>query len=42
MISATRVVASTIGALVGLVGIEHDIGETLQGNIAPDGMMILS
>jgi len=31
-----------MGALAGLAGIEHGIGETLQGNIAPDGMMILS
>ena len=42
MISATRVLISTMGALAGLAGIEHGIGETLQGNIAPDGMMILS
>jgi len=27
---------------VGLLGIEHGIGEVLQGNIAPDGIMILS
>jgi hypothetical protein len=34
--------ASTFGVLAGLAGIEHGIGETLQGNVAPDGMMILS
>ena len=42
MRSATKVTVSTFGALAGLAGIEHGIGETLQGNIAPDGMMILS
>lgn len=42
MRNATRVMVSTFGALVGLIGIEHGIGETLQGNIAPDGLMILS
>jgi hypothetical protein len=40
--SATRVVVSTFGAIAGLAGIEHGIGEILQGNIAPEGMMILS
>ena len=34
--------ASTFGALTALAGIEHGIGETLQGNVAPKGMMILS
>jgi hypothetical protein len=42
MKNATRVTTSTIGALVGLAGIEHGIGEIFQGNSAPDGMMILS
>ena len=42
MRNATRVMVSTFGALVGLIGIEHGIGETLQGNVAPDGLMILS
>lgn len=40
--SATRVTVSTFGALAGLAGIEHGIGEVLQGNEAPDGLMILS
>src|SRR5512136_1917553 len=40
--NATRVMVSTFGAFVGLIGIEHGIGEALQGNIAPDGLMILS
>jgi hypothetical protein len=42
MKSATRVVVSTLGALAGLMGIEHGIGETLQGNVAPDGTVISS
>ncbi|MCK4472073.1 MAG: hypothetical protein KAW49_09845 [Anaerolineae bacterium] len=42
MRSATKVTVSTIGAIVGLMGIEHGIGEILQGNIAPDGMLISS
>lgn len=40
--NATRVTVSTFGALAGLAGIEHGIGEVLQGNVAPDGVMILS
>lgn len=40
--SATRVTVSAFGALAGLAGIEHGIGEILQGNVAPDGGMILS
>lgn len=39
---ATRVTVSTFGVLAGLAGIEHGVGETLQGNAAPDGVMILS
>lgn len=42
MRSATRVTVSAFGVLVGLAGIEHGIGETLQGGVEPDGMMILS
>ncbi|UCE12290.1 MAG: hypothetical protein JSV04_08815 [Candidatus Heimdallarchaeota archaeon] len=38
--SATRVVASTLGVLVGLAGIEHGILEALQGNVTPDGIWI--
>lgn len=34
-VSATKRVASTIGALVGLFGMEHGLFETLQGNVAP-------
>jgi hypothetical protein len=39
---ATRLVVSTFGLIVGLAGIEHGIGEVLQGNTAPGGMMIKS
>ncbi len=42
MRNATRVMVSTFGAFVGLIGVEHGIGETLQGNVVPDGVMILS
>jgi hypothetical protein len=39
---ATRATVSTFGALAGLAGIEHGAGEVLQGNVAPDGVMVLS
>ena len=39
-ISATRAVASTLGVLVGLAGIEHGFFEMLQGNVMPSGIMI--
>ena len=42
MRNATKVTVSTFGAIMGLAGIEHGIGEVLQGNIAPAGLMILS
>jgi hypothetical protein len=42
MRSATRVTVWTFGALAGLAGIEHGLGEVLQGNVAPEGVMILS
>jgi hypothetical protein len=38
--SATRVVATTIGVLIGLAGIEHGILELLQGHVRPAGTMI--
>ena len=41
-INATRVVASTFGVLAGLGGIWHGIGEVLQGNVAPAGLVINS
>ncbi|MEX2160417.1 MAG: hypothetical protein WD751_00740 [Anaerolineales bacterium] len=37
---ATRLVATTFGILVGLAGIDHGIFEILQGNVAPDGVMV--
>jgi hypothetical protein len=37
---ATRVVASTLGVLVGLAGIDHGLFEVLQGNVVPDGLLI--
>jgi hypothetical protein len=42
MTNATRVTVGTFGILAGLAGIEHGIGEILQGNVAPDGVLILS
>jgi hypothetical protein len=39
-IRATRVVASTLGVLVGLAGVDHGILEFLQGDVAPSGLMI--
>jgi len=38
--SSTRAVASTLGVLVGLAGIEHGFFELLQGNVAPSDIMI--
>jgi hypothetical protein len=42
MRNATKVTVSTFGVVAALAGLEHGIGEILQGNRAPDGMMILS
>jgi hypothetical protein len=42
MTNATRVTVATFGILAGLAGIEHGLGEILQGNVAPEGLMILS
>lgn len=38
----TRLFVSVMGAWMGLAGIEHGIGEILQGNVIPEGIMILS
>ena len=38
--SATRAVASTLGVLVGVAGMEHGFFEMLQGNVTPSGIMI--
>jgi len=42
MKNATRVMISMMGTYVGLVGIEHAVGEILQGSVAPDGLTFLS
>ncbi len=42
MRNATRIFASTFGAIMALAGLEHGAGEILQGSVAPDGIMILS
>ena len=42
MKNATRVFASTFGAIMALAGIEHGIGEVLQGSVAPSGVMFRS
>ena len=39
-ISATRVLASTIGAIVGLAGMEHGLFEMLQGGVTTSGLVI--
>jgi hypothetical protein len=38
--SATRVEVSAVGVLCGLAGVEHGVGEVLQGNIATTGIVI--
>lgn len=40
--SATRAVVSTFGAMAALAGLEHGMGEILQGNVAPGGTVFLS
>ncbi|HEX6207034.1 MAG TPA: hypothetical protein VF058_01620 [Actinomycetota bacterium] len=40
--SATRVVVATFGVLVALAGIEHGVGEILQGSVRPEGLVIES
>lgn len=42
MSTATQRTVSVFGALVGLAGIEHGVGEILQGEVSASGMMILS
>jgi hypothetical protein len=42
MHNATQLTASTFGAVAAVAALEHGIGEVLQGNIAPRGIMILS
>ncbi len=42
MNSVTRVTVSTFGSIAVLAGIEHGIGEVLQGNVDPEGVRISS
>lgn len=42
MRNATKIFTSTFGVIMALAGLEHGIGEVLQGNVVPDGVMILS
>ena len=42
MKNATKVTISTFGVLAGVAGLEHGIGEILQGTIPPDGIVIES
>ena len=37
---STHIVATTLGALVGLAGINHGLFEVLQGNVKPEGYFI--
>lgn len=39
---ATRVTVAVLGTLVGLAGVEHGVGEILQGPVTPDGLFIMS
>ncbi|MGE5221451.1 MAG: hypothetical protein ACM3PY_03380 [Omnitrophica WOR_2 bacterium] len=42
MRNKTKIFASTFGAVMALAGLEHGIGEVLQGSVTPLGIMILS
>ena len=42
MRNATREITATLGALMGVAGIEHGFGEILQGSIAPPGSVFPS
>jgi hypothetical protein len=42
MRNATREITATLGALMGVAGIEHGFGEILQGSIAPPGIVFPS
>jgi hypothetical protein len=39
-LGASGIIASVFGVLAGLGGITHGIGETVQGNVAPGGIVI--
>jgi hypothetical protein len=42
MKNTTKAIVSTVGTIMGLGGIEHGIGEILQGNTAPSGVSFAS
>ncbi len=42
MKNATKATVSAMGAIVALAGIEHGIGEILQGSVRPNGIVIMS
>lgn len=42
MKNTTKATVSTMSAIVALAGLEHGIGEILQGSITPDGLVIMS
>ncbi|MEA4908877.1 MAG: hypothetical protein VB089_14735 [Anaerolineaceae bacterium] len=42
MRSATRIAAMTLGLLAGVAGLEHGYFEILQGNVRPQGLLIVS
>lgn len=42
MRSTLKITIATFGIIAGLAGLEHGIGEILQGNRAPDGIVIAS
>jgi hypothetical protein len=42
MKSATCILISTFGGLVGLIGIEHGLGAILQGDVAPESLIFPS
>jgi len=42
MRSATRAVTATFGIFAALAAMEHGVGEVLQGDVRPDGLMIQS
>lgn len=42
MASATKITVAVFGTIAALAGLEHGIGEILQGNKPPPGLMILS
>ncbi len=42
MTTATATTTRVFGTLAGLAGIEHGVGELLQGSVRPDGLTVLS